>query len=562
MGRRELVDRRDAFSSALSAVLVLMITTSSVGTVLFVGVETVETLSEENTGSRTEKQLCSVSENLIELTNSREGDSKLIKFGLDQDVSMSIDNEKDRTVLMYSLDPEYEFTVSGLDDKDYDFNIFMQSGHIDEVKIFWLDFFDTCFLAGSKILMADESYKKIENVNIGDYVKSYNEITGGVEDCKVVDVFHHTPDEMPDYYLVINDNLKVTPNHRFYSDGEWIYAGNLKIGDFLFDYNENEFLINSIEEIYNRVPTYDLEIENCHNYFVSISEGVEVLVHNNFGSGIGPPSVQTNDASDIDSNSAKLNGLLTDDGGESCQIRFRYKKAGIVLIDWTYLSDWQGSYNTGQSFFETVGSLEPNTEYIFEAGAKNTEGEVWGSTISFTTNNPPNTPTKPSGETDITVDTLFLYSTSATDQDSDQVQYRFDWDVNGLHDYSYWTSLGPSGHTGTLDHDWDSPGDYVVKAQAKDSKGDLSGWSEGLTVTVTKINNPPDPCDQPKGPSVGYKNVTYQYTTSTNDSDGDQLYYWFDWGDGSNSGWIGPYMSRLKQKIQVDRRVIGLKIYL
>ena len=27
------------------------------------------------------------------------------------------------------------------------------------------------------------------------------------------------------------------------------------------------------------------------------------------------------------------------------------------------------------------------------------------------------------------------------------------------------------------------------------------------------------------------------------DSDQDQLYYWFEWGDGNNSGWLGPYNS-------------------
>jgi hypothetical protein len=27
------------------------------------------------------------------------------------------------------------------------------------------------------------------------------------------------------------------------------------------------------------------------------------------------------------------------------------------------------------------------------------------------------------------------------------------------------------------------------------------------------------------------------------DPDTDNLYYWFDWGDGSNSDWLGPYKS-------------------
>ena len=33
--------------------------------------------------------------------------------------------------------------------------------------------------------------------------------------------------------------------------------------------------------------------------------------------------------------------------------------------------------------------------------------------------------------------------------------------------------------------------------------------------------------------SSGKPGVEYTYTTSTSDPDGDQVYYWFDWDDGS-----------------------------
>ncbi len=35
----------------------------------------------------------------------------------------------------------------------------------------------------------------------------------------------------------------------------------------------------------------------------------------------------------------------------------------------------------------------------------------------------------------------------------------------------------------------------------------------------------------------------YAYTTSTEDIDGDQVYYRWDWGDQSLSSWMGPYPS-------------------
>ena len=36
---------------------------------------------------------------------------------------------------------------------------------------------------------------------------------------------------------------------------------------------------------------------------------------------------------------------------------------------------------------------------------------------------------------------------------------------------------------------------------------------------------------------------TYTYTTNTSDPDSDDVYYWFEWGDGTNSGWVGPSTS-------------------
>lgn len=57
------------------------------------------------------------------------------------------------------------------------------------------------------------------------------------------------------------------------------------------------------------------------------------------------------------------------------------------------------------------------------------------------------------------------------------------------------------------------------------------------------LNNPPEKPEKPSGLTEGNINVTYIYTTKTIDSEGDRVYYWFDWGDGTTSGWVGPYDS-------------------
>ncbi len=45
------------------------------------------------------------------------------------------------------------------------------------------------------------------------------------------------------------------------------------------------------------------------------------------------------------------------------------------------------------------------------------------------------------------------------------------------------------------------------------------------------------------GPINGKAGIEYNYTGLTWDPNGDNIHYWFDWDDGSNSGWVGPFNS-------------------
>jgi len=106
---------------------------------------------------------------------------------------------------------------------------------------------------------------------------------------------------------------------------------------------------------------------------------------------------------------------------------------------------------------------------------------------TFTTKT--NTPTKPSGDTILTVGQPGAYTTSTTDPDPmDMLYYRFSW---GDGTYSTW--LGPfnSGATASTSYSWDTDGTYEVKAQARVNYGDESDWSSGLNVNVYETQNPP-----------------------------------------------------------------------
>ena len=71
-------------------------------------------------------------------------------------------------------------------------------------------------------------------------------------------------------------------------------------------------------------------------------------------------------------------------------------------------------------------------------------------------------------------------------------------------------------------------------------------WDNDLSFRTYKpsSNYPPNKPNPPSGPTYGDTGVEYTYTASTTDSDGDQIYYQFDWGSGQGaSGWLGPYNS-------------------
>jgi agmatine deiminase len=58
-----------------------------------------------------------------------------------------------------------------------------------------------------------------------------------------------------------------------------------------------------------------------------------------------------------------------------------------------------------------------------------------------------------------------------------------------------------------------------------------------------ETNTPPDQPQKPSGEVSGDVGTIYAYSTQTTDADGDQVYYMWDWGDGSFSSWLGPNAS-------------------
>jgi hypothetical protein len=166
----------------------------------------------------------------------------------------------------------------------------------------------------------------------------------------------------------------------------------------------------------------------------------------------------------------------------------------------------------------------------------------WSSalTVSIAANNAPTAPSTPSGSTTTgTVGESYQFTTSSTDSDGDQIKYGFDLygDGSDIH----WTDLFDSGITAFAQLKWEKKGTFQLRVKAEDQYGKESSWSG--TVSVTMENTAPEIPSKPSGETNGKKDKTYTYTTSTTDPEGHSIYYKFDWGDGTDSGWVGPESS-------------------
>ena len=113
--------------------------------------------------------------------------------------------------------------------------------------------------------------------------------------------------------------------------------------------------------------------------------------------------------------------------------------------------------------------------------------------------------------------------------------------IHGKPDYSWIWDFG-DGHISyeqNPKHSFDIVGSYLVNLKVRDEFGQTHQTS--FTIQITKNTNPDNL--QIKGPNTGKKGEMHTYEFSADDDDGDTIKYYIEWGDGTNTGWLGPFES-------------------
>jgi len=135
-----------------------------------------------------------------------------------------------------------------------------------------------CFLEGTLVHTVN-GLIPIENIKTGDIVLCFDNVNNNMVKNKVANVFNNWTDR---FIKIITDSeiINTTFKHLFWIDDEkkWVTAKELRIDMILKSHSSENIIIKKID-YHNSVelPTFNIEVEDHHNYFVG-NQGI--LVHN------------------------------------------------------------------------------------------------------------------------------------------------------------------------------------------------------------------------------------------------------------------------------------------
>jgi hypothetical protein len=194
-----------------------------------------------------------------------------------------------------------------------------------------------------------------------------------------------------------------------------------------------------------------------------------------------------------------------------------------------------------------LGNLEFNTTYYWmivawdEYGLQASAAPIWN--FRTQVNLPPNPPSDPfpeNGENNIPTTGVILSWNGSDPNPGDYLRYCVYFEKDD-ETPDILISENQTGTTCALE-ELELYHTYYWKIVAWDSGGLSTTTSSQVWSFTTGINNPPT-APTITGPSHGKVKVEHTFTFNATDPDGDDVYYYIDWGDQANTGWIGPYAS-------------------
>lgn len=153
-------------------------------------------------------------------------------------------------------------------------------------------FHQACFVAGTEITLSNGDTKNIEDIIIGDVVKTFNEETQEIEEGKVYNILTPGHSDLVKYRLSDGTEITSTQDHPYYVNGLSLASYNpastnvkydmprkvskINIGDTLTKLDGSSVTLDSIELLQTDiVTTYLISVEGNENFYAN-----GILVHN------------------------------------------------------------------------------------------------------------------------------------------------------------------------------------------------------------------------------------------------------------------------------------------
>lgn len=131
-----------------------------------------------------------------------------------------------------------------------------------------------CFVADTKITLANKEQANIQDVRVGDMVLSYNHETQQNEERPVLKTFKGTTDELVELELENGTVIECTPEHPIYTVNRgYVEAKDLLCSDALL--SVAPIKIKHMKTKVTDVNVYNIEVLFNNNYYAQ-----DILVHN------------------------------------------------------------------------------------------------------------------------------------------------------------------------------------------------------------------------------------------------------------------------------------------
>ena len=169
-----------------------------------------------------------------------------------KDITLGITAKTVNKVMGMEVIPEFKCMLAN--------KYFEHQDKVDGKHFYLTEKLDGCFTGDTRVLMADGTEKRIDEICLGDLVMSFNEETKDVSPQRVVNVFHNGIKPIGEWTRICCDKttnkanyikVNATKNHKFFTSQGWVAAEDVSscMSTYIYDYipskSQISFLVGS-----------------------------------------------------------------------------------------------------------------------------------------------------------------------------------------------------------------------------------------------------------------------------------------------------------------------------